>query len=82
VQRGAVLGEAPVQRGQRMMQPPAARGTGRPRRFLVRCVDVERHDAIVRVQRCLEGAVVVEAQVAAEPDDGSAHRGDLVSGRG
>src|SRR5262249_41174835 len=60
-------------RRQRVMQPPAARGTRLPRRFLVGRIDVDRQNLVVRLQRRRERGIVREPEVAAEPDDRNAH---------
>jgi len=71
------LGVVHMQRGtqglQRVMQPPAAGRARRPVAVFLRRVDVHRQHALVRGTSGMQGGVVGEAQVAAQPDDGKRH---------
>jgi hypothetical protein len=80
VQPPSTLPQRCVQGFQRMMEPPATRCPGRPLAFLVRRMRIEGHDTIAGGDGGMERGVVGKAQVAAEPDDGGAHRPSIHDG--
>jgi hypothetical protein len=67
----APRGDSLRQRGQRMMQPPAA---GRARLFIE---NIEQQQRLAAGRRRVQGGVVGEAQIVAEPDE----PGHATSGR-
>ena len=62
-----------VKRRERVVQPPAARAARRPGCLFLGRVYVDRQDAVGRGERGGQRAVVGQAQVPSEPDDGGAH---------
>ncbi len=73
-QARATPAQVPVQRAQRVVQPPVARGPWLPGTLLLRRMHVGAdHRSTVRERR-RERGVVAQPQVAAEPDDRCRHR--------
>ena len=73
--QGAVGGGA--QRGQRAQQPGGARGAGPPEQARVEHEQGQDASAAGLLGRRLQGGVVVEAQVAAQPQHGVGHPATL-----
>ncbi|MCW0461296.1 hypothetical protein NB717_002364 [Xanthomonas sacchari] len=70
-----------VQCRQRALQPTARSRAGGPCALVFRAVQIHRHRRMPGIQSGLQGRLIVQAQVAPEPDDGVAHAKGRSEGR-
>ncbi|KAG0936959.1 hypothetical protein G6F31_015662 [Rhizopus arrhizus] len=66
-QRRAARAQVGIQRRQRTVAPRVGGRARHPLTFLVRRVDVDRHHLVARLQRGLQGRIVLQPQVTTEP---------------
>lgn len=61
--------------------PPRTRCRARrPLAFFVRCIDVKRNRVVPGIERGAQGGVVLQTQIATEPDDGVRHADSAAAG--
>ena len=70
-----------VQRGERVVEPPAAGGPRGTLALFLGRVHIKGHDTIVGGNRGVERGMVGKTKVATEPDDGCTHRHSIHGAR-
>ncbi len=79
-QRRTARAQVGIECGQRTMAPGIRRRAGRPLALFLRRMDIDRHHIMAGIERGLQGRIVLQPQIAAEPHQRYRHVHRLRSG--